>query len=65
MNAEVRNNQTESRYEVRADGEMAGYTQYGLRRGRIVPEPNDLKMAPPPRGLTALRATPHYALATP
>jgi hypothetical protein len=65
MNAEVRNNQTESRYEVWAEGEMAGYTQYGLRRGRIVPEPNDLKMAPPPRGLTALRATPHYALATP
>jgi uncharacterized protein len=35
MNAEVRNNQTEYRYEVWADGEMAGYTQYGLGRGRI------------------------------
>jgi uncharacterized protein len=35
MNAEVRNNPTEYRYEVRADGELAGYTQYALRRGRI------------------------------
>ena len=35
MNAEVRNNKTEYRYEVWADGEMAGYTQYALLRGRI------------------------------
>jgi uncharacterized protein len=35
MNAEIRNNQTESRYELWADGEMAGYTQYALLRGRI------------------------------
>jgi uncharacterized protein len=35
MNAEVSNNPTEHRYEVWADGEMAGYTQYALRRGRI------------------------------
>ena len=35
MNAEVRNNPTEYRYEVWADGEMAGYTQYALLRGRI------------------------------
>jgi uncharacterized protein len=35
MNAEVRNNPTEYRYEVWADGELAGYTQYGLGRGRI------------------------------
>ena len=35
MNAEVRNNATEYRYEVWADGEMAGYTQYALLRGRI------------------------------
>ena len=35
MNAEVRNNPTEDRYEVWADGELAGYTQYGLGRGRI------------------------------
>ncbi len=35
MNAEVRNNPTENRYEVWADGELAGYTQYVLRRGRI------------------------------
>jgi predicted GNAT family acetyltransferase len=35
MNAEVRNNPTEYRYEVLADGELAGYTQYVLRRGRI------------------------------
>jgi hypothetical protein len=35
MNAEVRNNKTESRYEVWAEGEMAGYTQYALLRGRI------------------------------
>jgi predicted GNAT family acetyltransferase len=35
MNAEVRNNPTEYRYEVWADGELAGYTQYVLRRGRI------------------------------
>lgn len=35
MNAEVRNNPTAYRYEVWADGELAGYTQYVLRRGRI------------------------------
>jgi predicted GNAT family acetyltransferase len=35
MNAEVRNNKTEYRYEVWADGELAGYTQYALLRGRI------------------------------
>ena len=35
MNAEVRNNPTEYRYEVWADGELAGYTQYVLDRGRI------------------------------
>jgi uncharacterized protein len=35
MNAEVRNNKTESRYEAWADGELAGYTQYALLRGRI------------------------------
>jgi predicted GNAT family acetyltransferase len=35
MDVEVRNNSTEYRYEVWADGELAGYTQYGLGRGRI------------------------------
>ena len=35
MNPEVRNNPTECRYEVWADGELAGYAQYGLDRGRI------------------------------
>ena len=35
MNTEVRNNSAENRYEVWADGELAGYTQYVLRRGRI------------------------------
>jgi predicted GNAT family acetyltransferase len=35
MNAEVSNNPTEYRYELWADGELAGYTQYSLGRGRI------------------------------
>jgi predicted GNAT family acetyltransferase len=35
MNAEVSNNPTEYRYELWADAELAGYTQYGLGRGRI------------------------------
>jgi predicted GNAT family acetyltransferase len=35
MNAEVHNNPTEYRYELWADGELAGYTQYVLDRGRI------------------------------
>ena len=35
MNAEVSNNESEYRYEIWADGEMAGYTQYALLRGRI------------------------------
>ncbi len=35
MNAEVRNNPTEYRYEVWADGELAGYANYSLGRGRI------------------------------
>ena len=35
MNSEVRNNPTEYRYEVWADGELAGYAQYDLGRGRI------------------------------
>ena len=35
MNVEVRNNPAEYRYELWADGELAGFTQYALRRGRI------------------------------
>jgi predicted GNAT family acetyltransferase len=35
MNAEVSNNPAEYRYELWADGELAGYTQYAMRRGRI------------------------------
>jgi predicted GNAT family acetyltransferase len=35
MSTEVRNNPTEHRYEVWANGELAGYAQYRLRRGRI------------------------------
>ncbi len=35
MNAEVRDNPTKYRYEVLADGELAGYAQYVLRGGRI------------------------------
>ena len=35
MNAEVSNNKNAYRYELWADGEMAGYTQYALLRGRI------------------------------
>jgi len=35
MNVEVRNNPAEYRYEVWADGELAGYIQYDLGRGRI------------------------------
>jgi predicted GNAT family acetyltransferase len=35
MKAEVRNNPTEYRYEVWADGELAGYANYSLGRGLI------------------------------
>ena len=35
MKVEVRNNPTGYRYEVLADGQLAGYTQYVLRPGRI------------------------------
>ena len=35
MNVEIRNNPAEYRYEVFTDGELAGYTQYVLRQGRI------------------------------
>ena len=35
MNVEVRNNPTEYRYEVWADGELAGYAKYSLGRGLI------------------------------
>ena len=35
INAEVRNNPTEYRYEVWVDDELAGYTQYVVRPGRI------------------------------
>ena len=35
MNAEVSNNKSTYRYELWADGELAGYTQYALLRGRI------------------------------
>jgi predicted GNAT family acetyltransferase len=35
MNAEVRDNPTEHRYEVWADGELAGYARYVLSGGRI------------------------------
>ena len=35
MNAEVRNNPAEYRYEVWTNGELAGYAQYRIGRGRI------------------------------
>jgi predicted GNAT family acetyltransferase len=35
MNVEVRNNTAAHRYELWADGELAGYTQYRIGRGRI------------------------------
>ena len=35
MNVEVRNNPTEYRYEVWADGQLAGFTQYVRRPERI------------------------------
>jgi predicted GNAT family acetyltransferase len=35
MNVEVRNNPAEYRYEVWADGQLAGFSQYVLRPGRI------------------------------
>jgi uncharacterized protein len=35
MNTEVRNNPANYRYEIWVDGQLAGYTQYGLGRGRI------------------------------
>jgi uncharacterized protein len=35
MKTVVRNNPVNYRYEIWADGEIAGYTQYGLGRGRI------------------------------
>jgi len=35
MTAEVRNNRAEYRYELWADGDLAGYIQYVLRRGRM------------------------------
>ena len=35
MNVEVRDNPRAYRYEVWDDGELAGYTQYVLPRGRI------------------------------
>jgi predicted GNAT family acetyltransferase len=34
-NVEVRNNKTEYRYELWMNGELAGYTQYVMDRGRI------------------------------
>jgi predicted GNAT family acetyltransferase len=35
INAEVRNNPAKYRYELWVEGELAGYTQYVLRPGRI------------------------------
>ncbi len=35
MNAEVHNNAADHRYEIRVDGELAGFARYGLGRGRI------------------------------
>ncbi|MDQ3910825.1 MAG: N-acetyltransferase [Actinomycetota bacterium] len=35
MDIEVHDNQAENRYEVWADGELAGFTRYVLRPGRI------------------------------
>jgi uncharacterized protein len=35
MNAEVRNNPTRYRYELRTDGELAGFAQYVMDRRRI------------------------------
>jgi uncharacterized protein len=35
MHAKVRKNPAEYRYEIWTNGELAGYTQYGLGRGRI------------------------------
>jgi predicted GNAT family acetyltransferase len=34
-NVEIHNNPSQNRYEIWADGKLAGYTQYVLRDGRI------------------------------
>ena len=35
MNVEIRNNKDKYRFEIWSDGLLAGFTQYGLGRGRI------------------------------
>jgi predicted GNAT family acetyltransferase len=35
MSVEVRDNRDEARYEIRADGRLAGFAQYRLHDGRI------------------------------
>ncbi len=35
MTVEVRDNPDEARYEIRADGELAGFAQYRLHAGQI------------------------------
>jgi predicted GNAT family acetyltransferase len=35
MSVEIRNNKSEYRYEIWVNGELAGYAQYSLSRGRI------------------------------
>ena len=36
MNAEVHNNKDQYRFEIWSDGLLAGFTRYGLGRGRII-----------------------------
>ena len=36
MSTEVRDNRDRARYEIREDGELAGFVQYNMRGGRLI-----------------------------
>ena len=54
MSTEVRDNRDRTRYEIREDGELAGFLQYSMRGGRLILVHTEIDDAHDGRGLASV-----------
>jgi uncharacterized protein len=54
VSTEVRDNRDRTRYEIREDGELAGFVQYNVRGGRLLLVHTEIDDARAGRGLASI-----------
>jgi predicted GNAT family acetyltransferase len=54
VSTEVHNNRDRQRYEIREDGELAGFLQYNMRGGRLILVHTEIDEAHDGRGLASV-----------